>query len=511
MDLRGYLRELEREGELRGIEREIHWNIEAAAISTMVNRVGGPAVHFKRIKGYPEGYTLLGSLYTGPGTLFPGRKRNFYTRIAIGLELDKDIGYEDLMETLIDRKLHPVYPTLVSTGPCKEEIHLGDEVDLFEFPFPYLHLGDGGRYGTCGTIIAKDPDSDWQNWGAYRFMIVEKDKLLLNLRPSKYPYRQQLADIYEKYQRRGEAMPCCIAIGGEPAVFIASAMTVTPNISEAEIAGGLLQNPVEIVKAETKNLMVPANSEIVIEGEVLPGLRMMEGPCAEMVRFAEAKPQPVFQVKAITHRKSPILPFVVPGAKVDDTMALRSVVASMELLAICRLNYHHPVRWINLPVETRLGLCVVSTLVPYRGYVGGHLVKLLSRLKMLGWYDKIMVVQADVPPLDYYSVYNDLCQRSDPIKDWIITDEVVPLGPVELYSTPEDRERGLTNMLAIDTTWPAEWPEEEVPVKLSFETCFPKEIQDKVVKKWKSYGFTTEPKLIERPEKWRRTAAPQYE
>ena len=111
MDFRDFIEDLEKEGEVNTIEKEVHWNIEAPALAAMSNRVGGPAIHFKNIKGYPEGYSLLGSPYTGPGTLFPGRKRNFFTRIAIALELDRNIGYEDLMETLIDRKLHPIFPT----------------------------------------------------------------------------------------------------------------------------------------------------------------------------------------------------------------------------------------------------------------------------------------------------------------------------------------------------------------------------------------------------------------
>ena len=508
MDLRDFIEELDEQGELNTIKKEVHWNIEAPALAAMSNRVGGPAIHFKNIKGYPEGYSLLGSPYTGPGTLFPGRKRNFFTRIAIALDLDRDIGYEDLMETLIDRKLHPIFPTEVSSGPCKEEIYLGDDVDLFKFPFPYLHHGAGGRYGTCGTVIAEDPDGDWQNWGAYRFMILEKDKLLINIRPSKYLFRQQLADIYQKYESRNEPMPCCITLGGEPAIFIGSAMTVPPNISEAEVIGGLLQNPIELVKAETSNIMVPANSEIVIEGEIIPGRKALEGPCAEIVKFSEARLQPIFQVKAITHRENPVLPFVVPGAKVDDTMAIRSVVASMELLYECTHVWHRPVRWIMLPVECRLGLCVVSTRVPYRGYVGEHLNSLLERLKMLGWYDKVLVVQSDTPPLDLYRVFNDMAQKTDPIKDWVITDEVAPLGPIEMYSDAEMRKKGLTSFLLIDSTWPPEWPDDEVPVKLSFETCFPKEIQEKVLENWEAYGFSNKPITVSLPDKWKRTLTP---
>ena len=113
MDQRDYIAALKKHGELIEIEEEIHWNLEAAAICTMSNRVGGPAVWFKNIKGYPKGYTLLGSPYAG-------KRYQPWRRMAITLGLDPDIPWNEWGRELAMRYTHPIKPTIVSTGPVKQ-------------------------------------------------------------------------------------------------------------------------------------------------------------------------------------------------------------------------------------------------------------------------------------------------------------------------------------------------------------------------------------------------------
>jgi 4-hydroxy-3-polyprenylbenzoate decarboxylase len=146
MGLRRFLKRLEDAGELKTIPEETHWSLEASALCAMTNRVGGPAISFPKVKGYPPGYGLAGSLLTGPGTMFY-RERTPWGRIAVALGLSKNISYEALMEELLERRQRTIPPLQVSTGPCKEEIQIGKEVNIFKFPLPYCHDGDGGRYG----------------------------------------------------------------------------------------------------------------------------------------------------------------------------------------------------------------------------------------------------------------------------------------------------------------------------------------------------------------------------
>ncbi|MBI2876035.1 MAG: UbiD family decarboxylase, partial [Candidatus Tectomicrobia bacterium] len=350
MDFRRFLKRLEEVGELKTIPDETHWSLEAAALCAMTNRVGGPAIFFPKVKGYPSGHGLAGSLLTGPGTMFY-QERTPWGRIAVALGLDKGISYEALMEVLIERRLHPIPPLRVSTGPCKEVIARDREADLFSLPFPYLYEGDGGRYGTCQVLIVKDPEMDWVNWGVYRFMLLTQDRLAIHMGP-----RSHIGAIYRKYERRGEPMPCCIALGVEPAALLAAATTLPVGLSEAEVAGGFKQDPIELVKAEANDLLVPARAEAILEGYIPPGERAMEGPFVDLIRRTEPQPRPVFHLTALTRRQAPILPFVAEGAKVSDSLAIRSLLASLNLTLKCRTERQFQVRWINLPVEARLGL-----------------------------------------------------------------------------------------------------------------------------------------------------------
>ncbi len=170
MDLRQYMEKLRAHNELQEITAEVDWNLEAAAVSAMNGRLGGPALWFKKIRGYPAGYTLAANL-------FSGRRGREWRRHAIALRLDPGVTYERFAAECMRRLSAPIKPIVVESGPCKEEIHVGPEVNVPEFPWPYLHRGDAGRYGTVQTIITKDYYGDWVNWGNYRLLVHSKNKV----------------------------------------------------------------------------------------------------------------------------------------------------------------------------------------------------------------------------------------------------------------------------------------------------------------------------------------------
>jgi len=117
----------------------------------------------------------------------------------------------DIIEEYIKRKNNPIKPIIVSSGPCKENIHLGDEVNLLEFPVPVIHEGDGGRYiGTWHIVVTRDPDTDWVNWGLYRLMIHDEKTMGGIIAPVQHIGMM----YYDKYEARNEPMPFAVAIGG---------------------------------------------------------------------------------------------------------------------------------------------------------------------------------------------------------------------------------------------------------------------------------------------------------
>ncbi len=483
MDLREYLAKLKEIGELREVSEEVHWNLEAAAFSAMMCRVGGPGLLFNKITGCPSGYRLAGNI-------FAGTKERPWRRYALMLDLDPDIEYMDFVEKWARRVVTPVRPTVVSTGPCKEEIHIGKEVNIFEFPIPYLHEGDGGRYGTIQCFINKDPDSEWVNWANYRFLVHTRNKLGILM-----SHGQQGADLfYRKYEARGNTMPFCISIGGDPVYFIASVALVPEQFSEVDLAGSLRQEPIQLVKAETNDLLVPADAEIVIEGEVRPHERADEGPFGEYFGFMHGPrtPRPVLRINAITHRKNPIIPFVVEGMEGSDGQCLSATSFSMGLYTDVRTFQGFPIKSLYYPMQIPYSFPVIATEVSYQGYIH-EVANFLFSHGAFGHNDHVCFVDSDVNPADMDQVLEEIALKVHPTRDFHIGNLEAPKVTLNVYQSPQEKEVGLTAKVYIDATT----KRKEGLRRLTFETLFPEEIQKWAVENWKEIGFEERPK-------WRR-------
>ena len=197
-DLREFIRTLEKTGDVVHIEQEVDWDQEAGAISRRVCEMSGPALMFDKVKDYPEGYRIFaGSLAT-------------YSRVAIALGLPPNTPVKDIFAEYERRNEHPIKPVIVKDGTCKENIMLGDDVDLYTFPAPMVHTGDGGRYiGTWDIVISKDPDSDWTNWGMYRFMVYNKRYLAGFPRLNS----QMGLVLHQKFAAHNKLMPMALVVG----------------------------------------------------------------------------------------------------------------------------------------------------------------------------------------------------------------------------------------------------------------------------------------------------------
>ena len=348
-DLREFINRLEKEGEVQRIEEEVNWNLEAGAMLRRSYEAKLPAPFFQRVKGYPQGYRLFGGTFGN------------YKRLTIAMGLDPDTPLQELMEEYLRRKQQPIKPILVSDGPCKENVHVGDEVDLLEFPVPLVHGGDGGRYiGTWHLTITKDLDSDWVNWGMYRHMVHDKNSM--GALTEGYTH---LAKMLRRYESLNKPMDVAVAIGVEPISTLCAPSPVPYGVSEVDIAGGIRGEPVELVKCETVDISVPATAEIVIEGEIRPGDLITEGPFGEYTGYQGGlkAPRHSVRVKAITHRNNPILSMSCVGVPVDENDILYFVVRGCELLDALR-QHGLPVKTVNVPPETCGLLAVVAVETP---------------------------------------------------------------------------------------------------------------------------------------------------
>ncbi len=472
-DIRQFIEALDKSGDLVRVKQEVDWDREAGAISRRNYEMQGPAILFEKIKDYPEGYRIFGG---GIG---------HYRRLAIAMGLDPDIPVKALFDEYERREQHPIKPVIVGRGPCKENIITGEDIDLYRFPAPMIHDGDGGRYlGSWHIIVSQDPESGWTNWGMYRHMIHNKRSLTgLPL-----PHSHLAVVLRKKYLTAGKPMPVALAAGVEPLTALAAAATLRMGEEEVDYAGAIRQEAVKLVKCETNDLLVPADAEIVIEGEIEPDKCVPEGPFGEYsgYRSVGVNLRPLFRVTAITHRTSPILTMVCVGVPADEDQTAWVVSQSIGIKR--RLKARGvPVVDVFLTTEGTGFMLVVSVESGGRAVVeqiGGILTSRRAGIS------KILVVDRDTDIFNLGEVAHAFATKCHPGRGIIIIDcdgKANPAFPA--YSTEE--RKGLKGATAVfDCTWPPQWSREnEVPVKSSFAQIYSQEMQEKVMKNWENYGF----------------------
>jgi len=345
------------------------------------------------------------------------------------------------------------------------------------------HDGDGGRYiGTWGFSVTKDPDSDWANWGMYRFMVLNRNTLAGAPAPGSH-----FAMIFRHYLDKDQPMPMALVIGADPVSSIAASAGYRIGESEAHFAGALLEQPVELIKCETSDLLVPSQAEIVLEGEILPDVGAPEGPFGEYpgYRTSGYRANLYFHLTAITYRNSPILTMSNLGVPPDDSSVGGAMGVAIALKR--RLQSHGlPVVDVFMPPEGASHLVVVS--VKSGGNEVARAVK-EAITKRRAWYTKIIVVDEDVDIFNLAEVVHAFSVKCHSYKGVMTSEEPGKGGPVTPAHSRAERDQRYGAVALFDSTWPREWPEEDIPVKSSFNSIYPKEIQERVLKNWHDYGF----------------------
>ncbi|MDO8637604.1 MAG: UbiD family decarboxylase [Dehalococcoidia bacterium] len=296
-DLRSWIDLLESKGELRRVKTEVDWDREIGAITRLVANKKGPALLFENIKDYKDARCT--KLFTnGLGSR---------SRVAMAIGLPPDTSFKKLTEVIRERFTKPVSSKLVRTGPIKENIVSGEDVDLFEFPVPKWHHQDGGRYiNTSCSVVTRDPESGELNVGTYRGMVADRRSIGVLLATT-----QHWGCHFSKYSAMKKPMPVAVVYGWHPTLLMTSTCPIQHlGYSEYELAGALRQGPMELVRCETSDLLVPADAEIVIEGSISPNREdfVMEGPFGEYPGYygGSKSPKPCIKVDCITHRNNPI-------------------------------------------------------------------------------------------------------------------------------------------------------------------------------------------------------------
>jgi 4-hydroxy-3-polyprenylbenzoate decarboxylase len=286
-------------GEVKDIEGADR-DLEIGAIGELFeSQAKRPLLLFDAIPGYQRGFRVASNIFASP------------RRTALAYGFDLNLNGLDLVRAMREKikagvKLTP--PVEVKSAPVKENIITGDQVDLLKFPAPKWHARDGGPYiGTGSAVIVRDPDKGWVNVACYRVQVQNKNTASIMIIQGHHGLV-----IEKKYWEKGKPLPVAVCCGQEPLLWAAAGWEGKEwGVSEYDFAGGLAGSPVEVTRGVFTDLPIPANAEIVLEGEIPPpGQEMVtEGPFGEWAGYyaAGAASLPPFKVKAILHRNNPII------------------------------------------------------------------------------------------------------------------------------------------------------------------------------------------------------------
>lgn len=474
-DLREFVNFLEGKGELVRIKEMVDPILEVTEITDRVSKASGPALFFEKVKGseFPVVINLFGSY-----------KR---TAWALGFESFDQIEQlipdsmpsvpKSLREALGSlsklAKLKKIKPRVVKKAPCQEVI-LSDEADLNKLPVLQCWPRDGGRFITLPLVITKDPQTNVQNIGMYRMQIYDAKTTGMH-----WHVHHDGAQNFEKSSKE-KAFEVAVALGGEPALIYAATAPLPYGIDEAYLASFLNHRSIELVKAVTVDLLVPANAEFVIEGYVLHEESRLEGPFGDHTGYYSLPDHyPVFHVRAITHRKDAIYPATIVGKPPMEDCYLGKATERLFLPVIKQVLSE--VVDIDLPFEGVFHNCVIVSIKKTYPKQAQKVMNALWSLGQMMFSKFIVVVDEDVDVRNYSEVTWRVFNNVDPKRDTMITE-----GPLDVldHSSPHPY---FGFKMGIDAT--RKWKEEGHPREWPEDIQMTEEIKRLVDQKWNKYGI----------------------
>ena len=314
-DLREFITALEQAGELHRVRAEVDPELEVAEIADRLSKSGGPAVLFERVRGSDQ--QLAVNLFGGPRRMALALGAEDLDAVAgrlralVGLVRRRPRGLGGLLGLLPD--LRPVLampPRLLrGAAPVQEVVLRGDEVDLRRLPLLRCWPGDGGRFLTLPAVITRHPETGERNVGIYRLQLHGPRALLLH-----WERHKGGAGHYVHAAAAGRPIEVAVALGGDPASIYTAGAPLPEGLDEFAFAGFLRGRPVELCRALSVDLEVPARAEVVIEGTVDPADLAREGPFGDHTGFYDpGGPYPVLRVTALSMRRGAIVPASIAG------------------------------------------------------------------------------------------------------------------------------------------------------------------------------------------------------
>jgi 4-hydroxy-3-polyprenylbenzoate decarboxylase len=456
-DLRDFVAQLERMGELKRVGVEVDPRLEMTEICDRVLKAGGPAVLFERPKGHTV--PVLGNLFgtarrvaLGMGADSVEALREVGKLLAFLKEPEPPQGFRDVIERWIPigREVLHMAPKTLSSAPCQEIVWEGSDVDLGRLPIQTCWPGDAGPLITWGLVVTRGPQKKRQNLGIYRQQVIARDRVIMRW----LAHRGGALDFRDHAEANpGAPFPVAVALGADPATILGAVTPVPDTLSEYQFAGLLRGARTEVVKCIGSDLAVPASAEIVLEGAIRPGETALEGPFGDHTGYYNEQERfPVFAIERITMRREPIYHSTYTG-KPPDEPAVLGLALNEVFVPILRKQFPEITDFYLPPEGCSYRLAVASMKKQYPGHAKRVMFGIWSFLRQFMYTKIVVVVDDDVDVRDWKEVIWALTTRVDAARDVTIVDNT-PIDYLD-FASPVS---GLGSKMGIDATnkWPGE-------------------------------------------------------
>ncbi len=529
-DLRDWITQLEKSGELKRITHEVSPDLEMAEIADRASKLrrngiqtGGPALLFENVKGHPGAKVLMnqfGSERRMNLALQTDSLDAIADRIRLLLKPPTPVGFLDKLKMLpMLAEVGNYFPKVIPAkeAPCKQVILKGADIDLNKLPILKTWPQDGGRFITLPCVITqgaatKEGQPGKRNVGMYRMQVYDERTTGMHWQRQKVA-AEQMRDRLRSASTdttsavdlmaltaggtaaassldtinattltkiRADRMEVAVAIGTDPATTFSAIVPAPPDVEEYLISGFLRQKPLELVKAETVDLEVPAHAEYILEGYVELGELRTEGPFGDHTGYYTMQEDyPVFHLTAITHRKNPIYAATIVGKPPMEDAWMGKAVERI-FLPLMQLTLPEIVDVCLPPQAVFHNLMIISIRKSY----AGHARKVMNGIWAMGqaMFTKcIIVVDEDCDVQNLAEVTLRTANNIDPERDIQFT-----LGPIDSLDHAS-RLPNFGSKMGIDATrkWPAEGFNRPWPPMLKMEPT----ITAKIDSIWKKLGI----------------------
>lgn len=439
-DLRYFLNKVQQEmpEDYVVVEKEVDPKFEITAIQQHLENEGKfPLLMFENVKsvnGKPSGFRVATNA-------FATREK-----VALALDLPKEQWRMETSFEFARRANKPIKPIIIDKkdAPVKEVIITGDDLDMRDLPVLTHHEMDGYPY-LPDAVIAADPETGSYNSSHHRMIINSKDESRIWMSP------RHLWNYYMRAQEKGESLPIAHVLGHHPGFFLGSEAISSMDCDEYDTIGGVLGEPLRLVPSETygDRLMVPADAELIIEGEIVPNCHEAEGPFGEFTGYyGPQRWSPVVKIKAITHRKNPIYLNILVGHA--DTAILGGIPKEAGIFEEIKRAIPG-VKAVHFPIS---GTCRFHAYISLKQRIDGEgRVAAIAAFPHHDELKHIIVVDDDVDPFNEREVMWAMATRVQPDTDVIIMSDLRG-GSLD----PSSIKHAVGSKMIIDATRPVSRP-----------------------------------------------------